>query len=94
MQAYVYIMASAPYGTLYTGVTTNLKQRVWQHKSKIDLSCFTARYEVLNLVYYETSQSIQSAIKREKQLKRWRRRWKIELIEKMNLDWRDLYSSI
>ncbi|MCG7534099.1 MULTISPECIES: GIY-YIG nuclease family protein [Pseudoalteromonas] len=94
MQAYVYIMASAPYGTLYVGVTTHLKKRVWQHKTKVDSTCFTAKYEVFNLVYFEISQSIQSAIKREKQLKRWRRSWKIELIEKVNLDWRDMYYSI
>ncbi|KNC67671.1 GIY-YIG nuclease family protein [Pseudoalteromonas ardens] len=94
MQAVVYIMASAPYGTLYVGVTAHLKQRVWQHKNRVDQGCFTARYKIFNLVYFETCESMSSAIRREKLLKRWRRSWKVDLIERTNRDWRDLYASI
>jgi putative endonuclease len=86
----VYILASKRNGTLYIGVTSQLATRVWQHKSKV-AEGFTAKYGVDKLVYYEAHGSAETAIVREKQLKKWRRAWKIELIESLNPDWRDLY---
>ena len=85
-----YILASKPYGTLYNGVTNDLLRRVWEHKNDC-VESFTKRYHVHKLVYYEQCESIESAIIREKQIKKWKRRWKIELIEKMNPTWKDLY---
>jgi len=85
-----YILASKPYGTLYNGVTNDLLRRVWEHKNDC-VESFTKRYHVQLLVYYEQCESIESAIIREKQIKKWKRRWKIELIEKMNPTWKDLY---
>jgi putative endonuclease len=90
---YVYILASKPYGTLYTGVSSDLLGRTWQHKNDL-VESFTKRYRVHRLVYYEQTESIESAINREKQIKKWRRRWKLDLIEKMNPDWKDLYDEI
>jgi putative endonuclease len=90
---YVYILASKPYGTLYTGVSGNLIGRTWQHKNDL-VESFTKRYRVHRLVWYEQTESIESAINREKQIKKWRRRWKLDLIEKMNPDWKDLYDEI
>ena len=90
---YVYILASKPYGTLYTGVSSNLLGRTWQHKNDL-VESFTKRYRVHRLVWYEQTESIESAINREKQIKKWRRRWKLDLIEKMNPDWKDLYDEI
>jgi putative endonuclease len=90
---YVYILASKPYGTLYTGVSSDLLGRTWQHKNDC-VDSFTKRYRVHRLVYYEQTESIESAIDREKQIKKWRRRWKLDLIEKMNPDWKDLYDEI
>ena len=90
---YVYILASKPYGTLYTGVSSNLLGRTWQHKNDL-VESFTKRYRVHRLVWYEQTESIKSAINREKQIKKWRRRWKLDLIEKMNPDWKDLYGEI
>ena len=89
----VYILASKRNGTLYIGVTSQLATRVWQHKSKL-AEGFTAKYGVDKLVYYETHGCAESAIVREKQLKKWRRAWKIELIERLNPEWRDLYDEI
>ena len=89
----VYILASKRNGTLYIGVTSQLAARVWQHKSKLAAG-FTAKYGVDKLVYYEAHGSAESAIVREKQLKKWRRAWKIELIEGLNPEWRDLYEEI
>ena len=86
---YIYIMASKKDGTLYIGVTNDLERRVLEHKSDI-LEGFTKKYAVHNLVYYEVSSDINSAIGREKQLKGWKREWKIDLIEKDNTEWRDL----
>ena len=88
---YIYILASKRNGTLYIGVTNNLFSRTFQHKLKKDTKSFTARYNVARLVYYEIYQYIQDAIAREKQLKKWKRVWKIELIEKENSTWRDLF---
>lgn len=90
---FVYILASKNNGTLYIGVTSNLVQRIWQHKQGV-LDSFTKRYAVYNLVYFEQHLNAESAIRREKRLKEWQRQWKIDLIEKDNPDWRDLYSSI
>ena len=90
---YVYILASKPYGTLYTGVSSNLLGRTWQHKNDL-VESFTKRYRVHRLVWYEQTESIESAINREKQIKKWRRRWKLDLIEKMKPDWKDLYDEI
>ena len=90
---YVYILASKPYGTLYTGVSSNIPSRTWQHKNDL-VEGFTKRYHVHRLVWYEQTNSIESAINKEKQIKKWRRRWKLDLIEKMNPDWKDLYDEI
>ena len=87
---YVYIMASRKKGTLYIGVTNNLAKRIWEHKNKI-VEGFTSKYEINSLVYYESYSQIESAILREKVLKKWNRQWKINLIEKENPKWQDLY---
>ena len=92
-QAYVYILASRKHGTLYIGVTSNLVQRVWQHKHN-EFEGFTSKYSVHHLVYYEMTESIITAIEREKQLKKWNRQWKVNLIEKMNPEWRDLFEDL
>ena len=89
-QYYVYILASKYQGTLYTGVTNNLVNRVYQHKNQL-AEGFTKEYKIHRLVYFETCDDIYQAIKREKQLKKWKRHWKIQLIEKTNPDWNDLY---
>jgi len=85
----VYIMASGFHGTLYTGVTSNLLQRIYQHREE-SFGGFTAEYGVKRLVWFECGGTMESAIAREKQLKNWKRQWKIELIEKDNPTWRDL----
>ena len=87
---FVYILASHRNGTLYTGVTNNLDCRVWQHKNNV-FEGFTKRYGVHRLVWFEVHDDIRLAIEREKRIKRWRRAWKIALIEAMNPDWDDLY---
>ncbi|MDD5072087.1 MAG: GIY-YIG nuclease family protein [Patescibacteria group bacterium] len=91
---YVYILASKRNGTLYIGVTNNLLNRSFQHKIKQDKNSFTAKYNVDKLVYYEIFADIREAIVREKQLKKWKRKWKIELIEKDNPTWRDLFDDL
>lgn len=90
---YIYILANKPYGTLYVGVTNNLSRRVWEHKQDF-IKGFTEQYRIHNLVYFEETCEIEEAIIREKQLKKWRRQWKIELIEKHNPNWDDLYLSL
>ena len=90
---FVYILASARNGTLYIGVTSDLARRIWEHKSKA-VSGFTSKYGIDKLVYFETHDSAEAAIGREKTLKRWNRSWKLELIEKANPDWEDLYERI
>jgi putative endonuclease len=92
-QFYVYILASKRNGTLYTGVTSNLIQRVWQHKHNV-IQGFTLKYNVKTLVYYEVHENAESALTREKKIKRWRRSWKLDLIENSNPRWRDLYEDI
>ena len=89
----VYILASKKNGTLYIGVTSNLIQRIWQHKNK-QVAGFTEKYDVYILVYYEQHETMESAIVREKQMKKWKRDWKIDLIGKDNLQWRDLWEEI
>lgn len=86
---YVYILASNKNGTLYIGVTTNLIQRVYQHKSHM-VEGFTQKYHVDRLVYVEEFPNIADAIEREKQLKKWNRAWKVALIEEDNPGWQDL----
>ena len=90
---YVYILASKPYGTLYIGVTSDLIKRVYEHRNGL-IPGFTKKYIVHTLVYWEQHTEIREAIRREKQLKKWNRAWKIELIEKENPDWSDLWFSI
>jgi len=89
-QFYVYMLASQRNGTLYTGMTSDLLKRIWQHKNG-EIEGFTKQYNVTTLVYYEVHQSAESAIVREKQIKKWRRKWKLRLIEKGNPGWNDLY---
>ena len=89
----VYIMASARNGTLYIGVTSNLVQRVWQHREGV-VEGFTHRYRIKTLVWYEQHDTMESAITREKALKKWNRDWKLRLIEASNPDWRDLWPEI
>lgn len=86
-------MASKRNGTLYVGVTSDLIQRVWQHKNDL-IDGFTKRYRVHTLVWYEQCESMQTAIAREKAIKEWKRTWKIRLIETTNPQWRDLYEDI
>jgi putative endonuclease len=90
---YVYFLASRPKGTLYIGATSDLVQRVWQHKEGV-VDGFTKEYGVRRLVYFETYDDVRDAIQRERTLKHWRRAWKTALIEKENPDWRDLYDEI
>ena len=86
---YVYILASKHNGTLYIGVTNDLIRRVYEHKNDLN-NGFTKKYGVHRLVYYEQYDEVVNAIQREKQLKKWNRQWKIELIEKENPEWKDL----
>jgi len=90
---YIYIMANKPNGVLYIGVTSNLENRIHQHRNNLIFG-FTAKYNLHSLVYYEVFGGIAEAISREKQLKNWRRKWKIDLIERSNPGWRDLYYKI
>ena len=90
---FVYILASRRNGTLYVGVTNDLIRRIHQHKENL-VDGFTRKYNVHTLVYYESCPDIRAAITREKRMKKWRRQWKIELIEKENPEWRDLYNSL
>ena len=92
-QYFVYILASKKNGTLYIGVTNNLLKRIYEHKNNL-VEGFTKKYNLHKLVYYEDTNSIESALRREKQLKKWKRAWKIELIEKHNLYWKDLYDDL
>jgi len=89
----VYLLASAKRGTLYIGVTSNPVQRIWQHREHLARG-FTDRYGVTRLVWYELHETMESAILREKRIKKWKREWKIELIEATNPDWRDLWQDI
>ena len=90
---YVYILASRRNGTLYIGVTSDLINRTWEHRNKV-IEGFTKKYSIDNLVYFEQFSDPENAIKREKRLKRYNRKWKLELIEKENPEWRDLYEEL
>lgn len=89
----VYLLASSRNGTLYVGVTSNLVGRVWQHREHA-VDGFSKRYEVTRLVWYELAATMESAIQREKQIKKWNRAWKIRLIEEGNPTWKDLWPDI
>ena len=93
MQPCVYILASERNSTLYIGITSDLVKRVFEHKSDF-VEGFTKQYQVHTLVWYEVHENMESAITREKQLKEWKRQWKIDLIEKSNPYWNDLYPTI
>ena len=93
MQPCVYIMTNKPHGTLYIGVTSNLVQRVWQHKIGV-VEGFTKKYNLHQLVYYQLADDMYAAISKEKQLKNWRREWKINLVNEFNPAWADLYESL
>ena len=90
---YIYILASQKNGTIYTGVTNNLLNRINQHKTKV-IKGFTEKYNINQLVYYEVFHDINAALIREKQLKTWKREWKLNLIEGFNPNWRDLYEAL
>jgi putative endonuclease len=92
-EAYIYILANKKNGTLYIGVTNDLPRRVDEHKHDYVLG-FTNKYQIHTLVYYEVVDDIYAAIEREKKLKRWRRQWKLELINQFNPEWRDLSSTL
>ncbi len=92
-QPAVYILASKRNGTFYIGVTSNLVKRIWEHRNNL-VEGFTKRYGVHCLVWYEPHESMESAIQREKQLKEWKRRWKMRLIESANPNWEDLYHTL
>lgn len=92
-QRAVYILASKRRGTLYTGVTSELRKRIWEHKNDL-VDGFTKWYGVHTLVYYELHGTMSSAIRREKQIKNWTRAWKMQLIEQGNPEWRDLWPDL
>ena len=93
MAYYVYLLANDKYGTLYVGVTNDVVRRVYEHKSKA-VDSFTKRYSVDRLVWFEIHDDVEAAIMREKELKKWRRAWKIRLIEAENPHWTDLYPAL
>ena len=90
---YVYIMASARNGTLYIGMTSEIGRRAWEHREGL-VDGFTKKYAVKMLVWYDVHEDVHDAIRRETLLKKWKRRWKLELIEKTNPDWADLYETL
>ena len=90
---FVYVLASKKNGVLYIGVTNNLKRRIYEHKHDL-IKGFTNKYKVHSLVFYEVHNDIKYAIFREKQIKKWKRQWKIDLIEKENPQWQDLYDRL
>jgi len=92
-QYYVYILANKRNGTLYVGVTNNLIRRIYEHKNNL-IKGFTKKYRVHTLVYFEQYDDVEIALQREKQLKWWKRRWKLELIERDNPRWEDLYQEL
>ena len=93
MDYHVYLLASRPHGTLYVGVTNDLIRRVHEHREGL-ADGFTKKYDVKALVWFESTGSVEAAISREKQIKNWRREWKIALIQKGNPGWRDLYPEL
>jgi putative endonuclease len=90
---YVFIVTNKPRGTLYIGMTNNLVRRVYEHRNGL-IDGFTRKYNLEKLVYFEAFNRVEDAIHREKRLKKWNRQWKIELIEKVNPDWIDLYEQL
>lgn len=92
-QFYVYILTNIAYGVFYIGVTSDLVRRIYEHKNKL-VEGFTKRYNLDMLVYYEIYEDADTAIRREKTLKRWPREWKINIINQFNPDWNDLYDTI
>ncbi|MEN6617528.1 MAG: GIY-YIG nuclease family protein [Syntrophorhabdus sp.] len=92
-QPCVYILASKKNGTMYVGVTSDLVKRTWEHRNHL-IDGFTKKYDVIILVWFEMHETMESAIEREKNLKRWNRKWKQELINRTNPSWQDLYDSI
>jgi putative endonuclease len=92
-QPCVYLLASKRNGTLYTGVTSNLLKRIWEHKNNL-VESFTSKYGVHTLVWYEVHDTMETAIQREKTIKNWKRAWKMKVIEEMNPEWRDLYPDL
>jgi putative endonuclease len=92
-QPCVYLLASKCNGTLYTGVTSSLTKRIWEHKNNF-VDGFTKKYGVHTLVWYELHETMESAIRREKAIKNWKRAWKIKTIEEVNPEWRDLYPDL
>ena len=93
MNYYVYILASERNGTLYIGITNDLVKRIYEHKNDY-IDGFTKKYNVKKLVYYEQHEDVESALTREKQIKKWYRKWKLKLIEEYNREWKDLYKEI
>ena len=93
MRPFVYILASKPHGVLYTGVTSDLPRRMAEHRSGA-IAGFTRHYKVHDLVYFEPHRSMEEARSREYQVKRWRRRWKVEMIERHNPEWRDRFEEL
>ncbi|MES2942879.1 MAG: GIY-YIG nuclease family protein [Pseudomonadota bacterium] len=93
MDYFVYLMASQRQGTLYVGITSKLVRRVYEHRNNL-LDGFTSRHAVHDLVWFESTPSVEAAIHREKQIKNWKREWKIALIEEANPEWRDLYGGL
>ena len=91
--SYVYIITNKRNGTLYIGVTANLQRRIWEHKEGIAKG-FSKKYGLKMLAWYEVYDDINEAIKRETQMKKWERRWKLRVIEEMNPDWQDLYNTL
>ena len=91
--SYVYIITNKRNGTLYTGVTSDLKKRIWEHKEGV-VEGFSKKYGLKILVWYEVHDDINEAIKREKQIKKWERKWKLKRIEEMNPEWKDLYHDL
>ena len=94
MQYYVYILSNNHRNVIYTGITNDLVRRVYEHKNRLDKGSFTSRYHVENLVYFEATTDVESAIAREKQIKGWNRKRKEKLIEAKNPNWMDLYDNI
>ena len=94
MQYYVYILATNDNKVIYTGVTNNLRRRVYEHKNSLDKNSFTSRYHIHKLVYYEYTTDVKSALEREKQIKGWNRQHKNKLVESKNPEWKELYTEI
>lgn len=90
---YIYILASKPRGVLYIGMTNNIRARLYQHINNVSES-FSSKYHTYNLVYYKAGNDVDEVIKREKQLKKWKRDWKIRLIEEFNPEWKNLYHEV